>query len=658
MRYTTREQRLVSISKLSDPESQVTISPADLNKKIYSIGCLKNINGGVSFNIKNSVGDAVITGVSQFSVNGCGIPLEEVVMRNNGTRLKASEINKSTPLPFPMGQDVEIYTRIHTLNKDTEHQIVISCVTEPYGILDLEATDLVIETSMDKTSPLQKDNERGPVFHLGTFPENEHQVFYRLPFSCLKTHEEREGDAWLSIEPVLEEAGAFPGKPYSLAMEGDNPGKSFPPKHREYFFHSGLIMRAESDWSDLWIKFSWEGSVHEQSSREVIELMDKIILALSRPVYKYVKNGTRFNACPNLNGRWAEQTRAFLGLDAGSISINTVVVDENGVILETDYTLTEGDVLNNIKKSLTNISARLPNNLKILGAGVTGSGHEIAMAVLNADVYETELDAHAEAALHLVPGAQVVFDIGGQDSKVMYLENGMLDEAGMNKKCGAGTGAFLDAQAARLGIPIEKFGEVSLRAKKPYSFSCMCTVFVGRDLISEQAKGNTKENIIAGLHKSLAMNFFSTLGIDKKRLKTPIVFQGGVASNIGVKRALEECLSEARGEKCEIIVPMRHNVMGAIGMALIARKQAAIRTKFRGFERAARIFSLFEECDMHGKLGCKKERICDLVKFFIGNEQVHTLYACKEYLPILEKTESEERQWTDRRLAGSAPIHP
>jgi predicted CoA-substrate-specific enzyme activase len=513
------------------------------------------------------------------------------------------------------------------------------------------------DMSMDNKSLRQIEHECGRSSHLGA-PENERQIFYRLPFSYLKTHEERERDAWLSIQIVLEQARASLSEPYSLMREKDAPGKSFPPNHREYSFHNGLIMKAASDWSDLWIRFNRGDAVHEQSIRGALEILDKIMLSLSRPVYRYVKTGTGFNVCPNRNHEWEEQTRAFLGVDAGSISINTAIVDEDGVILETDYTLTEGDVFNNIKKSLANISTRLPSNLKILGAGVTGSGHEIAMAVLDADVYETELDAHAEAAIHMVPGARVVFDIGGQDSKVMYIENGFLDEAGMNKKCGAGTGAFLDAQAARLGIPIEKFGEVSLSAQKPYSFSCMCTVFVGRDLISEQAKGNTKENIIAGLHKSLAMNFFSTLGIDKKRLKTPIVFQGGVAANIGVKRALEECLSEARGEKCEIIVPMRHNVMGAIGMALIARKQATLGTKFRGFELSARIFSLFEECDLHGKVGCKKERICDLVKLFIGNERVHTLYACKEYFPILENTESEEQQWTDRRLAGSAPIHP
>jgi CoA-substrate-specific enzyme activase, putative len=321
----------------------------------------------------------------------------------------------------------------------------------------------------------------------------------------------------------------------------------------------------------------------------------------------------------------------YLGLDAGSISINTAVIDEAGVVLETDYTLTEGDVVNNIKKSILNLFARLPKNMQIRGTGVTGSGHEIAMAMLNADIYETELDAHAEAAVHLVPGAQVVFDIGGQDSKVMYIRDGQLDEAGMNKKCGAGTGAFLDAQAARLGIPIDTFGTVALRALKPYQFSSMCTVFVGRDLISEQAKGNTKENIIAGLHRSLAQNFFSTLGIDKKKLKTPIVFQGGVAANRGVQQALEHCLEEARGEPCTITVPQYHNVMGAIGMALMARKEVTAGTKFRGIDQVTRVASHFCECDRYQQVNCQRNKICDLVKLSIDGELVNTLYTCKKY---------------------------
>jgi hypothetical protein len=207
----------------------------------------------------------------------------------------------------------------------------------------------------------------------------------------------------------------------------------------------------------------------------------------------------------------------------------------------------------------------------------------------------------------------------------------MLDDAGMNKKCGAGTGSFLNAQASRLGIPIERFGDMSLRATKPYRFSSMCTVFVGRDLIAEQAKGNTKENIIAGLHRSLAMNFYSTLGINKKMIRPPIVFQGGVARNVGVKAALEECLFEARGEHVELIVPMFSNVMGAIGMALFARNEVIAETKFRGFHDIARIRTEFKECPARELVGCQAENLCDIVELFVDDCRCESLYVCKDY---------------------------
>jgi len=159
----------------------------------------------------------------------------------------------------------------------------------------------------------------------------------------------------------------------------------------------------------------------------------------------------------------------------------------------------------------------------------------------------------------------------------------------------------------------------------------MCTVFVGRDLIAEQAKGNTKENIIAGLHRSLAMNFYATLGINKKHLKTPIAFQGGVASNIGVKKSLEDLLSEARGEKVELYVPMHHKVMGAIGMALFARDEVEDRGSFRGIETIQGITSEFTECTRAQELGCNKTMLCDLVHLSRGGEVVQTLYACDAY---------------------------
>jgi hydroxymethylglutaryl-CoA reductase (NADPH) len=150
MRNMITEQRLVSVSRIPEPKSQVSISPIIL-KKIYSIGSLKNIEDGVSFNIKNPMREAFITGVSFISINGNEVPLTDLTLRNNGTRLKANEINENNSLPFPMGQDVEFHARINALNKNTEHEIAISCLTDPYGVLDLEATDSVIETRTTQT---------------------------------------------------------------------------------------------------------------------------------------------------------------------------------------------------------------------------------------------------------------------------------------------------------------------------------------------------------------------------------------------------------------------------------------------------------------------------------------------------------------------------
>jgi predicted CoA-substrate-specific enzyme activase len=446
-------------------------------------------------------------------------------------------------------------------------------------------------------------------------PENSVQKFYRIPFSFLKTSEQRRDNAWESVSGLIS---FFKNRNHTVSKN-----------QNELFFYNknDEMIEILTDHSNLWIKTDFSAT---ENSEDLI-FLDNYIKSLNKPAYKYFYKNKEVFAYPLESGEWIDLIKGYIGLDAGSISINIVFVDLNGIIFETEYTLTEGDVINNIKKAFLKMSEKLPANTEILGSGVTGSGHEISASLLNADVYETELDAHAEATLHLLPETQVIFDIGGQDSKVMYIEDGELDEAGMNKKCGAGTGAFLDAQADRLGIPVEKFGETGLKAKKPYSFSSMCTVFAGRDLIAEQAKGNTKENIIAGLHRSLAMNFYSTLGINKKKLKTPIAFQGGVASNIGVKKELEALLYEARGEKIELYVPMYHKVMGAIGMALFARDEAEDSIKFRGIDTICKINSEFTECTRAEELNCGRKTICDLVHLHKDSEIIETLYACEKY---------------------------
>jgi len=456
-------------------------------------------------------------------------------------------------------------------------------------------------------------------------PEKKSEIFFRIPFRFLETAEKRLKDAWDHAEKLIK---IFENKNFKSSKNQNHVS-----------FEENDVSKAEitADNTDLWVRTRLE------KNKALIDELEREILGFERKSFKYFLKDGKLIAYTSKNNKWDENLKGYIGLDAGSISINIAFVEESGVIFETEYTLTEGDVINNIKKGFTSLHKRLPSNTSISGSGVTGSGHEISASLLNADVYETELDAHAEATLHMLPDTQVIFDIGGQDSKVMYIEDGELDEAGMNKKCGAGTGAFLDAQADRLGIPIEKFGETGLKAKKPYSFSSMCTVFVGRDLIAEQAKGNTKENIIAGLHRSLAMNFYSTLGINKKTIKTPIAFQGGVASNTGVKKALEDLLFEARGQKVDLFIPMHHKVMGAIGMALFAREELEGRQgRFRGIDTICQIRSDFTECTKAEQLNCKKQMLCDLVHLYIDDEIIETLYACQEYSDLIESEKNIE----------------
>ena len=491
----------------------------------------------------------------------------------------------------------------------------------------------------------QKSNSENGKGLFMTLPEKENQVFYRLPFRHLKNHAARKLDRWDEVEKILTEAGInSQGALLNLeSINGKNSTDGFQVIIPEHLCENSLIVEVVNSKSDIWIRTACPEIRSEKDSPPASHKLDSLLRTNERLTYKYVRRNNDLYVYPHEKGIWVEKFKAYLGIDAGSISINTAFVDQAGTVLETDYTLTEGDVLNNIKKSISRISQFIPVNAEISGTGVTGSGHEIARALVNADLYETELDAHAEAAISMYPDVRYVFDIGGQDSKVLYVNDGMLDDAGMNKKCGAGTGSFLNAQASRLGIPIEDFGPVSMKAGKPYRFSSMCTVFVGRDLIAEQAKGNTRENIIAGLHRSLAMNFFSTLGIDKKRLTPPIIFQGGVAANIGVVAALEDCIEEAQGGRIDIIVPAHHDCMGAIGMAMFAKNSNISVTGFRGLGNVAGVVSKFTECAEHERVNCKRDTVCDVVKLYIDETELETLYACNEYYETTSLQRQEEK---------------
>lgn len=178
----------------------------------------------------------------------------------------------------------------------------------------------------------------------------------------------------------------------------------------------------------------------------------------------------------------------------------------------------------------------------------------------------TELICHAKGAHWLNPSARTVIDIGGQDSKVIKLDyRGKMVDFAMNDKCAAGTGRFLEVMARALGIDLASMGEFSLRSNKPCSLSSTCTVFAESEVISLIASGARKENIVAGLHTSIARrvgNMAKSLGAEKE-----VVFVGGVAKNIGVKKALQEFLGFEFAHINE-----DPQICGAIGAALLAKE--------------------------------------------------------------------------------------
>jgi hydroxymethylglutaryl-CoA reductase (NADPH) len=149
MRNQTTEQKVVALTSISDTKKQVTVSPLIL-KKIYSTGSLKNLEDGVSFSIKNQIREAMLTGVCEVKIDDKTIPLHDIFIGTNGSRRKADDIDLDNAVPFPFGEDMEIHVKVETLSKNQEHQIALSLETEQFGILDLAATDCVVETRQEQ----------------------------------------------------------------------------------------------------------------------------------------------------------------------------------------------------------------------------------------------------------------------------------------------------------------------------------------------------------------------------------------------------------------------------------------------------------------------------------------------------------------------------
>ena len=299
----------------------------------------------------------------------------------------------------------------------------------------------------------------------------------------------------------------------------------------------------------------------------------------------------------------------YLGIDVGSITTKVVVVSETDRVLAKSYIRNSGRPLEAIQQGMEDIVAQMGKTVSIDGVATTGSARHLAAYLVGADLIKNEITAHAIAVIDFLPEAKTIIEIGGQDSKVIVLRSGVVADFAMNTVCAAGTGSFLDQQAARLGISIEAFGDLALKAEHPVRIAGRCTVFAETDMIHKQQIGHSVEDIVAGLCDSLVKNYLNNVCRGKEILP-PIVFQGGVAANRGIQKALE------REMDVSLIIPDDFDVMGAIGAAKLVKRARPYRTQFKGFDLRQK------SCATRGFECSECDNQCEVIQLWVDHQVV------------------------------------
>ena len=297
-----------------------------------------------------------------------------------------------------------------------------------------------------------------------------------------------------------------------------------------------------------------------------------------------------------LLARNGDKLDAYLGIDVGSISTNVAVTDGGNEVYAKAYLMTAGRPLEAVRQGLAMVAPVVMEHVRIRGVATTGSGRYLTGDFVGADLVINEITAQATAAALIDPKVDTIFEIGGQDSKYISLENGVVVDFEMNHACAAGTGSFLEEQAERLGISIkEEFGRLALGSDAPIRLGERCTVFMESDLLSYQQQGAQTDDLVGGLSYSIVSNYINRV-VAHRKIGERIFFQGGTAFNKGVVAAFQQYLGRP------VTVPPHHEVTGAIGAACLAKRHqerlGRTESRFRGWELSNAEYRLRSfECD-------------------------------------------------------------
>ncbi len=317
---------------------------------------------------------------------------------------------------------------------------------------------------------------------------------------------------------------------------------------------------------------------------------------------------------------------AYLGIDVGSVSTNLVVIDASGDLIMEIYVPTEARPIEVVSRNLKKIEEEIGKKVRIRGVGTTGSGRELIGVLVGADTINDEITAHKTGATHVADKLtgrrpDTIFEIGGQDSKFISIQDDVVVDFTMNEACAAGTGSFLEEQAEKLGINIKgEFAKLALSSEKPIRLGERCTVFMEKDLNPYLQKGAKIEDLVAGLAYSIATNYLNRV-VRGRHIGDCIFFQGGTAYNDAVAAAFATILDK------EIIVPPHNGVIGAIGAALLAQEKMDAsneESSFRGYD--------LEKVDYRIRSfvcpGCSNR--CDIQEVRIEDERTYWGDKCSE----------------------------
>ncbi|MCD8397859.1 MAG: acyl-CoA dehydratase activase [Lachnospiraceae bacterium] len=364
------------------------------------------------------------------------------------------------------------------------------------------------------------------------------------------------------------------------------------------------------------------------------------------------------------------ELRVWLGIDSGSTTSKFVLLDEEGRVVDRFYAPNKGEALLVVRDGLLEMKRKYDAQgirLHILGLGTTGYGENLLARAFGADYHTVETVAHAMGCTHYYPDTTFLLDIGGQDMKAIWLEDGIITNIMLNEACSSGCGSFLENFASGLQIPVDEIAETAFRSESPAKLGSRCTVFMNSTIITEQRNGKGPDDIMAGLCRSVIENVFTKVIriSDTAQLGKHVVVQGGTFRNQAVLRALEEYLG------IEVKLAPYPGEMGAIGAALEVKRQITEAGYLDGKESSFIGFDALEKFSYETRsgvqcTGCGNRCSRTIVTFSTGKtwvsgnrcekgavvEEKNVTSGCGQQSKADDIKSAKERRTASEKLAG------